>query len=59
MRIMTKLDGNFLLNDYIDISIHTSSRVLPVSLLEQVAFHLKRNHDEDDYNNQPDQKEVN
>lgn len=53
---MIKLDGNFLLTDYIDTSIHTSSKLLPISLLEQVAFHLKKNTNESFDTNQ---EEVN
>lgn len=54
---MNKLEGNFLLKEYIDASIHTSSNILPISLLEQVAFHLKKNNDEN--NHIINQEEVN
>ena len=48
---MIRLDEDFLLADYIDISIHISSRVLPINLLEKVSFHLRKSHNENKIEN--------
>jgi hypothetical protein len=55
--MLVGLDENFLLADYIETSINTSSNVLPISLLEQVSFYLRKNHDKNNINNTL--KEVN